>query len=632
MCGLAGIVSAQMQPQFGAQLSLLSDGLAHRGPDDVGFLVWHDNAASILGRDAAALPPGRVGLVHRRLSIIDLATSGWQPMLDDGGQHAIAFNGEIYNYRELRASPDLADQAWRGTSDTEVLAALLARRGLSVLREVTGMFAFAWLDIAKRELCLARDPFGIKPLHYSCRDGLFAFASELRPLLAIGAARPRVSRRALYRYLRHAVTNADGETMFADIHEVPAGHVLRVPLDRPAAFTLEAYWRPSPRPAFMGDAVAELRRLFLHSVDLHLRADVPVAATLSGGVDSSGIVAAMRHISGAGPLPLFTFSVPGATTDESSWARRMADAVGGDLHLVTPNGDELAGDLDDLIRQQEQPFQTTSIWAQARVFRAVRAAGFKVVLDGQGADELFGGYPVFRAARLKALLRRGDVGASMALLRAAAPHQRILLLQALGSAVPPSLGPALRRLVGKPLLPDWLDAGYFRHAAEPPRVIVDAEPLQRALIEAQTLTSLPMLLRYADRNAMAVSLENRTPYLTAELADFAASLPDELLVGGDGTMKLVLRQALRGLVPDAILDRRDKVGFATPEAEWFASSASLRALVRDSAASPLPPCFTPAMQARLATIGAGLAPFDAVAWRGMNVIRWTRLLGVEFAA
>lgn len=632
MCGLAGIVSASILPDLGWRLALLSGGLAHRGPDDAGFLAWRDGEAPALGRDATALSPGRVGLMHRRLSIIDLAPTGWQPMLDDDGRHAIAFNGEIYNYRELRAAPDLAGQDWRGTSDTEVLAALLARRGLGALRDVTGMFAFAWLDLAARELWLIRDPFGIKPLHYACRDGVFAFASELRPLLAIGAARPLANRRALYRYLRHAVTNADGETVFADIREVPPGHILRVPLDRPTDFTLEAFWRALPRPAFHGDAVAELRRLFLHSVELHLRADVPVAATLSGGIDSSGIVAAMRRIGGAGPLPLFTFGAPGAATDESHWARQMAEAVGGDFHLITPGGDDLAGDLDDLIRQQEQPFQTTSIWAQARVFRAVRDAGFKVVLDGQGADELFGGYPVFRAARLLALLRRGAFGPALTLLRAAAPHQRALLMQALGSALPGGLNALLRRVAGRPLLPDWLDAGYFKGVAKPPRVDVDAPPLQHALIEAQTLTSLPMLLRYADRNAMAVSLENRTPYLTTALAEFAASLPDEALIGGDGTMKLVLRQALRGLVPDAILDRRDKIGFATPETDWFARSPALRALVADSAAAPQLPCFTPAMRARLTAIGARQAPFDAVAWRGMNVIRWARLLGVEFGS
>jgi asparagine synthase (glutamine-hydrolysing) len=635
MCGIAGLVSAVPIPGIGDRLARLGAGLAHRGPDDAGFMTWRDEAPLAPGRATRDLPPGRVGLVHRRLSIIDLAPTGWQPMCDADGRRALVFNGEIYDYRELRADPALAGHAWRGGSDTEVLAALLARQGLSALQRLTGMFAFAWLDLPARRLVLARDPFGIKPLHYAWRDGVFAFASELTPLLEIGAARRVVDRRALYRYLRHAVTNAGGETLFADIREVPPGHALEVPLDDPGAFRLLPFWTPPVEGTWRGgagEAAEALRALFLRSVDLHMRADVPVVATLSGGIDSSGIVAAMRHLSGARDRPVFTFSAPGAATDERPWAEIMAGKADADLRVVDPPGEELAGELDALIAIQEQPFQTTSIWAQARVFRAVRDAGFKVVLDGQGADELFAGYPVFRAARLRALLRRGRVGAALGLLRASGPGGATLLLQALGQGVPPALRAAARRAVGRPFLPDWLDARYFAGHAVPPEIEIDAPPLRRDLVEALSLTSLPMLLRYADRNAMAVSLENRTPYLTADLARFALALPDALLIADDGTTKSLLRQALRGLVPDTILDRRDKIGFATPQAEWFARSPALRALVADSVAGAPPPCLAPPAIARLGAIAAGSAAMTAADWRCMNVVRWARMMRVELAS
>jgi asparagine synthase (glutamine-hydrolysing) len=635
MCGIAGLASARAIPDLGRRLARLGAALAHRGPDDQGFLSWREATAATLGHAAEALPDGRVGLVHRRLSIIDLAPTGWQPMRDESGAQALIFNGEIYNYRELRDDPGLADVAWRGGSDTEVLVALLARDGLAALPKLTGMFALAWLDMAGRRLVLARDPFGIKPLHYVWRDGVFAFASELTPLLEIGAARRLVDCRAVYRYLRHAVTNAGGETLFADIREVPPGHALSVPLDDPGAFRLAPFWTPPVDRRWRGtaaEAAEALRALLARSVALHMRADVPVAATLSGGIDSSGIVAAMRQAAPDRMLPVFTFSAPGAPTDERPWAETLARAARADLRIVDPDGEALAADLDGLIALQEQPFQTSSIWAQARVFRAVRAAGFKVVLDGQGADELLGGYPVFRAARLHALLRRGRVDKALALLRAAGPGQATLLLQALARVLPDRWRDMARRAIGRPLLPAWLDARYFSGHAQPPAIDIAAPPLRQDLVEAIALTSLPMLLRYADRSAMAVSLENRTPYLTIDLAEFALSLPDDLLIGDDATTKPTLRRALRGLVPDPILDRRDKIGFATPEAAWFAGSPALRALVADSAAGAPPPCLTPAAIARLRAVADGGATLTAVDWRCMNVIRWARALRVDFAA
>lgn len=218
------------------------------------------------------------------------------------------------------------------------------------------------------------------------------------------------------------------------------------------------------------------------------------------------------------------------------------------------------------------------------------------------------------------------------MLRALPEARSSAILQAAGGLLPDAARGLARRAVGKPVLPGWLNAAWFGAAAieHRPHVPEARSPLAAALIDAVTGSSLPMLLRYADRNAMWASVENRVPYLTTELVDFAASLPDEILIAPDGTLKHVLRSALRGLVPDAILDRRDKIGFETPEARWFEREPRLRAMARETAALPLPPCFAPSIRGDLLALGEGRVPFSGHLWRAMNVIRWSRRLDVTW--
>lgn len=412
MCGIAGLLAARPVAGLGGKLARLSDTLAHRGPDDWGFLTWDDGRLPDLGREPERLSSGRLGLVHRRLSIVDLSPTGWQPMTGRTASSFVVFNGEIYNYRELKAELEAGGATFRSTSDTEVLLAILARDGLDGLARLVGMYAFAHVDLEQRRMVLARDPLGIKPLHYTLRDGLLAFASEIKPLLAIGAARPRVDRAAMFRFLRHAVTNYSGSTVFADVREIEPGTLLEVSLDRPDEPVLRRFWQPHrptrPRTISAADAAVELRGLLERSISLHMRADVPCAAALSGGVDSSGIVSIMRRQLGpAAPLDVFSYVADEARLSEQHWAGLVAKATGARVHTVRLDADQLHAEIDNLIASQEQPFTTTSMWAQAHVYRAARAAGFKIVLDGQGADEAFAGYAVFRAARLEGLLRAG---------------------------------------------------------------------------------------------------------------------------------------------------------------------------------------------------------------------------------
>lgn len=636
MCGIAGIVATRPIERQAELLQGFSRALQHRGPDDLGFLSWHGTGLS-LGRNAETLAPGTAALVHRRLSIVDLSERGWQPMTDERSRHAIALNGEIYNYPELRAELEATGVQFRSQTDTEVLLRLLARSGVAALKRAVGMFAFAFLDSERRKLVLARDPFGIKPLFFASHGGTFAFASEMRPLIDLGFAPRVVEAAALFGYLRHAITDYGEATPVVGVRQLPSAHYMEVDLDTGHVGAPTRYWSPSNRnggPRRFDDAVAELRGLFRDSVRLHLRADVPVAATLSGGIDSSAIVRTIEELQGASAV--FSYVEDDPTVGEERFVDAVAAAGGTRPHKIMLKPDDLADELDRLVLTLEQPFGTSSMWAQSRVFRSVHEQGFKVVLDGQGADELFAGYPAFRAARLGTLLRRGRLGDVARFLAGMGQGRLPIVLQAVGGFLPADLQRLARSLVGRPSIPRWLNASWFRRQhvdwARPVATSNGASDLQASLYDATVASSLPMLLRYADRNAMAVSLENRVPFLTTALADFALSLPDEFLIGPDGTTKRILRTAMRGIVPDVVLARRDKIGFATPEVRWFAESPALRARLAAAAAGPMPECFGPETGAWLRAVAEQRAPYGPAVWRCWNVLRWASLLKLEFPA
>jgi asparagine synthase (glutamine-hydrolysing) len=499
------------------------------------------------------------------------------------------------------------------------------------------MFAFAFLDADRRRLWLGRDPFGIKPLFLTSSNGRIAFASEMRPLVDLGFAPRVVQPLALFHYLRHAITDHGDLTPIEGIRHVPPAHTVEIDIDTAMMGAARRYWTPAiARPAVAANEAAEqLRTLFEQSVRLHLRADVPVAATLSGGIDSSAIIGMMRTVHPSGPAGLFSYIADDPAINEERYVDAAAAGVGVAVEKVRINAEQLAEDLDQLIVGQEQPFTTTSIWAQHRVFRRVHEHRFKVVLDGQGADELLAGYPVFRAARLESLFRSGRWASAFRMMRSMPQPVAGPVMQAVGGILPAGVAAVARRVVRRPDVPGWLNASWFsRHAAlkRPFTRASGTGDLRGQLWEATTATSLPMLLRYADRNAMRVSLENRVPFLTVPLAEFALSLPDELLIGPDGTTKRLLRAAMRGVVPDAVLDRRDKIGFVTPEAQWFRQSAPLRAQFARALERPLPACFDPSLAARLKAIAEGRLQYTAEAWRCWNAIRWAQLLRLDFPA
>lgn len=638
MCGLFGFVDAPPGLLDASLVGRLLSLLHHRGPDDRGWLAL-EGRRSRTGSEATDLA-GDVVLLHTRLSILDLSPAGHQPMSTPDGRYHLSFNGEIYNYLELRRELEERGHAFVSGSDTEVLLKAWAEWGTETLGKLVGMFAFALVDAERRVLTLARDQFGIKPLYYSPLGGRLAFASEIPPLLELPGLSRAANPQRVYDYLRFGRTDHGSATMFAAIQQVQPGSYVEVSLDRPDRIDARSYWSLAPEPVaeLSLDAAAErLRELFLESVRLHLRSDVPVGSAFSGGVDSSANVSAMRFLSGP-ELDLHTFSyvADDPTVSEERWMQLVARDTGAIRHVVEASPSELMNDLDRLVEIQAEPFGSTSIYAQYRVFRLARETGIKVMLDGQGADELFAGYRHYLPDRLLSLLAKGRLISAVRLVTAlrrlpgASPLE--VVTQAAGYCLPAAADGPARRLTRHALVPEWLDGSWL--AA---RGVTLADPLRdvRGNLRDYRLetvrTGLRELLRYEDRNSMTWSIESRVPFLTPALAAFAAGMPDDYLIAADGPGKLVLRQGLRGLVPDPILDRRDKIGFQTPELSWLRKLDSWIEQVFDSeAAHSVGPLQIAAARARWPAVRDGSRPFDGCVWRWLNFIRWVDRFAVSF--
>ena len=562
VCGLLGIILTAPRHLDGEAIERIAEGLAHRGPDDRGWLALGPGGIEH-GRDLPRAITASVLLVHRRLSIIDLTAAGRQPMSSPDGRLHLIYNGEIYNYLELRRELEALGRRFSTQSDSEVLLTAYAEWGKAALDRLVGMFAFAILDSAERRLLLVRDFFGMKPLYHARVEGGLAFASEIEPLLRLAGGARQVNPQRIYDYLRFGQLDHGDETCFAHVAQLPAAHYAEVELDAPAGLRPVRYWSPrpdGPLDVSLDEAAATVRELVLGSLDQHLRSDVAVGAALSGGTESSSIVMGMRALRGESlDLRTFSYIADEPALNEERWVDTVVAASGASSHKLSLGPDDLAADFDRLIDAQGEPMLETPAYAQHRIFQLARESGVTVVLTGEGGDELFGGYDVFLTARLVSLIHRGrliEASRFAARLRA---RQRVGrardVLVAEGMLLPRCVRELVRPLLAEPLVPGWLNTRWLAEHDVVPAAPAQAEGrelLRKKLHLALTETKLPRLLRYADRNSMAFSLECRLPFLTPQLTRFALSLPDELLIGADGTSKVVLRQAMRGIVPDEV--------------------------------------------------------------------------------
>ncbi len=656
MCGIFGVCHFTGRPVDPALVQRATTALRHRGPDDEGYLLadtQHGKFVPCGGPDTDRrlnLPAISnyqmngfdLAFGFRRLAILDLSPAGHQPMATPDGRFWMVFNGEIYNYLELKQELESLDYEFRSHSDSEVLLTAYAHWGSQALNRLVGMFALAIFDTQKQKLFLARDFFGIKPLYYTFWSGGFAFASEIKALLELPQVKRQANAQSVYDYLRFRTTDQSAETLFTGINQLPAAHYLEIPWRDPIDKIQPArYWHIDLNQRCtlpLAEATGQLRRLFLENIQLHLRSDVPVGAALSGGIDSSSIVMAMRHLQDS-QLSLHTFSyiAQNPKISEERWVDMVGAASDAQVFKVKSAPEDLIADLEHLIYLQDEPFGSTSIYAQYRVFKLAHHHQIKVMLDGQGADEMLGGYPLYLAARLASLLRHGRWKSAVDFFSQASTLPDLNKLTLSGETarllLPANLQSFARQITGNSIFPPWLNADWFAQYGVKKTFQWNGgkEVLRTQLHQTLVELSLPMLLRFEDRNSMAFSIESRVPFLTPKLVSFILSLPEEYIIAHDGTTKAIFRQAMRGVVPDPILNRKDKIGFATPEQDWL---TALRPWVDDLLHRH--PADTPALNRKIVQLEwravlEGRKPFDFRIWRWINFIQWAKQYKVSFA-
>lgn len=568
MCGIAGILGEG--PPRQRIVAAMLDSVAHRGPDGEG--LFH-------------APAGRANHLtfgHRRLSILDLTEAGAQPMMDAGGRFVITYNGEIYNYLEIRAELCGMGATFRSASDTEVILEAYKYWGAQCLSRLNGMFAFALYDTVRGILFCARDRYGEKPFLFSATAGSFAFASEFKALFQDPDISLDIDEFLLLRTAQNPSSGLDasGQTVFKAVQQLMPGEAMEVDVN-----TLHRrvwrYWQVTPgESADKSDELevfAEFRALLTDAVRLRMRSDVPVGSCLSGGLDSSAIVCIVRELLGPdAPYNTFTGRFPGTPSDEWEYAHEVNLCTGARAHVVEPTADQFVDELPDFLWHNELPVSSSSQYAQWCVFRLAKENGVTVLLDGQGADEGLAGYEQYFAHYLRTLQDRGDVKRLARELPRIRERYPLALVPA-GRSVRDRLPFTVRH---------WLSGRFdfgtnVLYGIEPTlarRLSEDSvggspeatRSLAKALVADSFGGYLTALLRYGDRNSMAHSREVRLPFCDHRIAEFAFRLPPQFLMG-DAQTKRLLREAMRGILPDRIRQRWNKQGFRPPQELWLRS-------------------------------------------------------------
>jgi asparagine synthase (glutamine-hydrolysing) len=600
--------------------------LRHRGPDDSGFATFNPSTRLIsqFKDNEPITARGPVGLGATLPHAFDPPAAAHQPFVDSANRYVLVFDGAIFNYRELREQLDVLGHRIRTSTYTEVLLEAYKVWGKDCLHRLHGMFAFAVWDMEEKRLFLARDPFGMKPLYFT-EDGVFCFASQLGALLSLSSAARRANVNCLRRYLTKGwADGTDEETLLAGIRRFPPGCCGTISLAGNYQVSIERYWAvPETDHSEMqfDEAAAKLRALFLSSVDRHMPTEQPAAAALSGGIDTSSIVAAMRYLRGSkAEVHTFSFLSPGyEETNEEPWMRIVATRCLTIVHEVIFSPEKLVEDFDGFLFVQDWPASSPVIYAQKQVFEAARSANIRVMLSGQGAAYL-AGFPRYLALRLATAIRNGKpVAAARLLLKAKSRASRSrlsLAREAIGAIVRETRQD--RRENPRPSSHDSRRTNLFGTA------------LRASLMDE----SLAGTLRVEDANSMANGVESRLPFLTPELVAFIFSLPESHLVTSDGETKAVFREAMRGITPDEILDRPGRMGFPVPVDAWLHALAPHCDRWLDSAAS-LPCLQTDVVRNTWKRFRAKPAvrqgsPDAFLLWRWIFLAGWARQFNVRF--
>ncbi|MCK4595373.1 asparagine synthase (glutamine-hydrolyzing) [candidate division WOR-3 bacterium] len=545
MCGICGIISFvgnEIEPN---KIKSMMKVLKHRGPDDEGIFI-----------------KGNIGLGHLRLSIIDLSSAGHQPMFDESGRYCIVYNGEVYNYLELKRELSSKYNFFTQT-DTEVILYAYKEWGVRCLDHFNGMFSFAIYDILEHTLFLSRDRFGIKPLYYYFGEDSFVFASEIKSILQVVPEENIANDSVIYDYLVYNRTDHYIETFFKNIKRLDHGYYMLIKGNN---VSFHQWYNLPERVNNPFNSLEDFRNIFIDSIRLRLRSDVPVGVCLSGGLDSSGITSILTSVIRKADLQTFSAVYrKGESGDESDYIDLYRDSVF-KMHKTFPTTQTLYSDISNFVECHGEPVPTTGPYAHYKVMELAKG-NVTVLLDGQGGDELLAGYHYFFGCYLRELLlHRRLLKFFIESFSYYQNQHSLFAFQSLLFYLLPNFLKSRAKLKGK----NYLGIDFHNKVKKNTRLLetlLNPRSLQEALLNHFEY-KLEHLLKWEDRNSMWFSLESRVPFLDYRLVERTLSLPSEKIIT-NGMTKVILRKAMVGILPEQIRLRQDKVGFLTPESEWL---------------------------------------------------------------
>lgn len=553
MCGISGIISMNESKTIYDEIKKMNDSIIHRGPDGCGYHFGSNFA-----------------LAHRRLSIIDLSESGHQPMNFDD-KYTIVFNGEIYNYKELKSQ--LTQYTFTSHTDTEVILASYDKWGMECVHHFNGMWSFAIYDKSKNIIFCSRDRFGIKPFYYTATDNYFAFGSEIKQFTTLEGWKSIGNKSRILDFLMFEMFDHTDETLFKDVYQLRGGQNLIYKLEN-HKYTVQEYYSLSEKKSNLFNfekSSSEFYNIFNDSIHMHLNSDVKVGSCLSGGLDSSSIVCVANKLLRKNNTDFKQETVSScfhnSKYDEQEYIDEVVKYTQVKSNKIFPRFDELFDLLDKITWHQDEPFGSTSIFAQWSVFQKAKDEGIIVMLDGQGADEQLAGYPNFYGVYMSELIRKWK----FARLHEELSRQKNkinIIKSSIKYLIPNSIKAFIKTKFRADVF-EWIniDHNYYKEYLN--NLYGDKiKTLQDYSLNQIKYSSLPKLLHYEDRNSMAHSIEARVPFLDHKLVEFVYNLPSCYKIN-EGVTKYILRNAMKDILPHKVNDRRDKMGFVTPEEIWI---------------------------------------------------------------
>lgn len=581
MCGIAGILSKEKVTV--QVLQDISKVIRHRGPDDEGFAIVEDAQINTCkGEDTIKELSSyqqidgqyqfNVGLVHRRLSIIELNKEGHQPMLDASKNYVIVFNGEVYNFKEIRKELEAEGLVFESNSDTEVVLQAYINWGEKCVHKFVGMWAFVIYNKTSEQLFISRDRFGIKPFYYYHKNELFAFASEIKALLKVPTIEPIADQKLLSEYVIFGTTSKPFQTLFKDIQEIPPGHngiydYSSNTLKISSYYQLETEVEKRKISSNFEETLVEYHHLFSEAVQLHLRSDVPVGSCLSGGLDSSALVSEIAPKIET-EFNTFTAAYKNKTIDESDFAKEaIKDFKNVQPHFTYPNAKEFSNDIAKIVYHHDLPFGSASMYAHWEVMKLAGKHNMKVLLNGQGADESLGGYSNFAGIYLLDLLKGFRFSKFSKEKKLIETNFTKSALSSVFSAVYYHLPSGIQSLLRK----KERIGHQFLNKEIVGKLTIEVPERGGKNFRENSYSAfrfgLADLLRNEDRNSMAFSIESRVPYLDHRLVEYSIALPVKYKIK-KGWSKYILRKLMETKISDKIVWRKYKMGFLTPQREW----------------------------------------------------------------